>query len=208
MPYLDKEKRREYQKQYRLDNKEKKKKYSEHYHENYKDKISKKNKEWRENNKQKISEKKKEYRENNKKHIKEHNKEYYENNKKKIIKRISLYNNSKKTTNPLFKLSHNIRSLISNSIVRQGYKKESKTYRILGCTFEEFKLHLERQFVVGMNWDNQGKWHLDHIIPVSLAKDEEDMIKLNHYTNFQPLWAADNLLKGNKVIANTQIKLI
>ena len=59
-----------------------------------------------------------------------------------------------------------------------------------------------------MNWENQGEWHLDHIYPVSLAKDEQELIKLNHYTNFQPLWAADNLLKGNKVIANTQIKLV
>ena len=49
-----------------------------------------------------------------------------------------------------------------------------------------------------MNWDNAGKWHLDHIIPISSAKNEEDIIKLNHYTNFQPLWAIDNLTKGNR----------
>lgn len=51
-----------------------------------------------------------------------------------------------------------------------------------------------------MSLDNYGDWHLDHILPISLAENEEDVIKLNHYTNFQPLWAIDNFKKGNKVI--------
>jgi hypothetical protein len=59
-----------------------------------------------------------------------------------------------------------------------------------------------------MNWDNRKDWHLDHIYPVSLAKDEQELIKLNHYTNFQPLWAIENMSKGNKIIVNNQIKLI
>ena len=51
-----------------------------------------------------------------------------------------------------------------------------------------------------MSWENAGQWHYDHIYPVSLAKDEEELIRLNHYTNFQPLWAEDNLRKGSKII--------
>ena len=81
-----------------------------------------------------------------------------------------------------------------------SYHKNSKTKEILGCSFEKFKVHLEKQFKDDMSWENQGKWHLDHIYPVSLAKDEEELIKLNHYTNFQPLWAFDNISKGNKII--------
>ena len=57
-----------------------------------------------------------------------------------------------------------------------------------------------------MTWENQGEWHFDHIIPISSAQTEEEVIKLNHYTNFQPLWAEDNLRKSNK-IEPTQIKL-
>lgn len=106
---------------------------------------------------------------------------------------------NRKLTNPLFKLSCNIRSLIGNSMRKNGYSKKSKTYEILGCSFEDFKIHLEQQFTEGMTWDNYGKWHLDHIYPISRATDEEHLIKLNHYTNFQPLWAEDNLRKSNKI---------
>lgn len=49
-----------------------------------------------------------------------------------------------------------------------------------------------------MSWDNYGRWHLDHIKPISLAKDEDEVYNLNHYTNFQPLWMLDNLKKSNK----------
>jgi hypothetical protein len=48
-------------------------------------------------------------------------------------------------------------------------------------------------------WNNHGTyWHLDHIIPISWAKSEEEVYKLNHYTNFQPLSAFENLAKNNR----------
>ena len=92
-----------------------------------------------------------------------------------------------------------VRGVVYSGIKRQGWKKEGKTQEILGCDFETFKHHIEKQFVEGISWDNQGKWHLDHIYPVSLARDEQHLIELNHYTNFQPLWAKDNSRKGNKL---------
>jgi hypothetical protein len=79
-----------------------------------------------------------------------------------------------------------------------GYTKSSKTYEILGCSYEEFKVYIESQFVEGMSWDNRSEWHLDHKIPVSYGMDEMEIIALNHYSNFQPLWAVDNLSKGNR----------
>jgi hypothetical protein len=51
-----------------------------------------------------------------------------------------------------------------------------------------------------MNWSNRNLWHIDHIIPLASAKTEEEMIKLCHYTNLQPLWAIENMSKGSKII--------
>ena len=98
----------------------------------------------------------------------------------------------------MFKLKINIRGLIGVSIKNQGYTKKSKTSIILGVSFEEFKIHIENLFQEGMTWENHGEWHLDHRIPISWGENEEEVIKLNHYLNFQPLWAEDNMIKGNR----------
>jgi hypothetical protein len=144
----------------------------------------------------------------NKEIIKEKNNIRYQKNKIEIIKQHNIYLTNKRKYNPLFKLRCNISSRIQQSLKRNGYTKNSKTNQILGCSFEEFKQYLQIQFIKGMTWENFGEWHLDHIYPVSLAKDEEELIRLNHYTNFQPLWAKDNLQKGNKIINNKQLKLL
>jgi hypothetical protein len=171
------------------------KKYNKEYKTNNIDKVIISQKKWVLNNLEKIKEYKKEYFIINKEKISKLHKEYHFKNKDKLNK---IYV-ERKNNNPLLKLKCNTRNLIGISIKRQGYSKKSKTFNILGCSFDEFKAHLEKQFTEGMNWENQGQWHMDHIYPVSLAKNEEELIKLNHYTNFQPLWAIDNLKKGNKI---------
>jgi hypothetical protein len=50
-----------------------------------------------------------------------------------------------------------------------------------------------------MSWDNYGEWHIDHIIPLSFAKNEDEIMKLCHYTNLQPLNGIDNIRKSNKI---------
>ena len=109
-----------------------------------------------------------------------------------------MYIINRKKIDPLFKLKINIRGLIGISIKNQGYTKKSKTSDILCISFEDFKLHIESMFQENMSWENHGEWHLDHKIPISWGETEEEVIKLNHYTNFQPLWAIDNLIKGNR----------
>lgn len=94
----------------------------------------------------------------------------------------------------------NIRSLVKSAIKRKGYKKNSKTFDILGCEYETFKAYFESLFKPGMTWENHGAWHIDHIYPVSKARDEQHLLQLNHYTNLQPLWADENWDKGNKII--------
>jgi hypothetical protein len=111
-----------------------------------------------------------------------------------------IYKRNRMATDVNFRMRCNIRSLIKTAIKRKGYKKNSKTFDILGCDYEAFKAYFEPLFKPGMTWENHGAWHIDHIYPVSRATDEKHLIELNHYTNLQPLWAGENFSKGIKII--------
>jgi hypothetical protein len=78
--------------------------------------------------------------------------------------------------------------------------KRNKTFDIVGCTPQELKEHLESQFKDGMSWENRNEWHIDHIIPLCSATTEDELYKLCHYTNLQPLWATENIKKGGKIL--------
>jgi len=81
--------------------------------------------------------------------------------------------------------------------------KNNKSFKIIGCSPNFLKNYIEKQFTDGMSWENYGLygWHVDHIIPLSSAKTEEEVYELCHYTNLQPLWAEDNLKKGVKILS-------
>jgi 5-methylcytosine-specific restriction endonuclease McrA len=77
------------------------------------------------------------------------------------------------------------------------------TVEYLGCTITQLREHLEAKFQEGMTWENYGQWHVDHIIPLRYreGKDEpslDEIIQRLHWTNCQPLWAKDNIAKGNR----------
>jgi hypothetical protein len=104
----------------------------------------------------------------------------------------------KRLEKPDYAISHRISCLIRATLKNVGQKKQSRTFQILGCSPLDFKQHIESQFLPGMSWENRSEWHLDHIIPVSLGKTKEQILKLNHYTNLRPLWAKENIRKSNK----------
>lgn len=108
----------------------------------------------------------------------------------------------KRKNDPFFLIKDRARGLIYDSLRRYGYKKGSRTEKIIGISFLEFKSYIESKFLEGMCWEKRGEWHIDHIVPLSTAKNEDDVIKLCHYTNLQPLWAKDNLKKGSKIIVD------
>ena len=188
---LYRDKNKEYFKNYRIVNKDNKSELNKKYYILNKEFINERNKVWRENNKDKI----KEYKKSDKKYNKKYNAEYH----KEYIKE---YFNKRLKEDSNFKFKHNVRNLISQSFKRNNnfFNKNSKSEEILGCTLNEFRSYIESKFTEGMNFENYGKWHLDHIIPLASVITEEDIIKLNHYTNFQPLWAFDNLSKGSKIL--------
>lgn len=122
----------------------------------------------------------------------------YEIFKEKSRASLKEYRKNRCERDAVFKLSIKMRGFVRDAINRRGYGKNSKTEKIIGCSFSEFREYLESQFDSKMNWDNFGEWHMDHILPISAAKTEAEVIALNHYTNFQPLWAADNMAKHDK----------
>lgn len=111
----------------------------------------------------------------------------------------SVYKRLKQQSDPLFKLRSNIGTLIANSLSKNGYTKSDTTVNILGCSVEEFKNYLESQFTLGMSWDNRNEWHIDHIVPISYACSEEEILLLNHYSNLRPLWSTANQAKASKL---------
>ncbi len=125
------------------------------------------------------------------------NKVYYEKNKTLIIKNLKI----KRQTDYFFRLKNNIRSRLIQFLSSHKLHKDNKTFDIIGCSPEFLKDYLENKFIDGMSWELVGKFiHIDHIIPLSSAKTEEEIYKLCHYTNLQPLWAEDNLRKGDKIL--------
>jgi hypothetical protein len=183
--------------------------------------VSERKKKWRNNNKEKIKnhyqetkqttlDYQKKYREENLAKIKERKKNYYNINKKEILDKIkiyrkntknirNIYESKKKKNDPIYSLLCGMRSRLCNYLKMCDVTKKNKTFEIVGCTPKFLKEHLETKFVDSMNWDNRSEWHIDHIIPLSSAKTEDELYKLCHYTNLQPLWAKDNLKKSNKV---------
>ena len=158
-------------------------------------------KQYRDDNSEDIKKDKKKYYDDNKEKYQKIGNDYYANNKEKCINNVKKRTLERLKTDPQFKLTYNIRTLIRNAFAKEYTPKAKKTTEILGCTFEEFKKHLENKFAPEMNWENQGSyWVMDHITPVSLAKTEQELILLNHYTNFQPLTKEANRAKSDTVL--------
>lgn len=203
------EENKEYLKQWHEENKEKRKEYKKQYYEENKEKINQQSKQYREENKDKKKEYLKQWRKENKEKIKEYDKQYREKNKEYYKNYGKKWKKNKRKTDPIFKFKHNVRILISGSFKRckNNYTKKLSSEQILGCDIDFFRKYIESKFTKGMTFDNHGEWHLDHIIPLATAETEDDVIRLNHYTNFQPLWAEDNISKGGRINEPTQIVL-
>lgn len=168
---------------------------SKKYSEKNKGKIKEYRKIYREKNKEKISDQAKEYNKKWSKNNLEYQKNYREINHENIKLKRNKREKERKSEDLIYNLKTTISRSFRQSFKRNGYTKNSRTHDILGCSFEELKVHLENKFESWMNWDNRGLyngelnygWDIDHIIPLSTAKTEEDIKKLNHYTNLQPL---------------------
>ena len=203
---------KKYRADYYEENKEHKLSYQKEYRENNQEIIKKKNKKYNSSNYEKTREYKQRYYIENKSEILEKQKEYiertlperkkyrrkhFEENREKIYEYV--YN--RKKTDPAFKLKCQVRNMLWESFNRKSKWKKIKGQEILGCDLDFFIEYLKKTYIDNYKeeWDGIEEVHIDHIIPLSTAKTEEEIIKLCHYTNLQLLRGEDNLKKSNKL---------
>ena len=221
-----------YHKKYREENKGKIAAYSKKYREENKEEIAAKKKKWQDENKENIAAQRKKYREQNKEKIAAIQKKYYRDNKENILASVKKhYGDNKEEIAAYHKKyreenkgkinaqqrerysndpDYKMKMILSRSTRRalNGEMKASPTRELLGCTFKQARAHIKKQFKPGMNWDNwkHDGWHVDHIIPLASfdMSDPDQQRRANHYTNLQPMWAAENMSKSDSIPDNHQ----
>ena len=152
-------------------------------------------KEYYKNNREKLIKNAKAYSFKNKEKVVKYRKDYFQKNKDELWRKLKIKINS----DSILKLSYNIRNLICVSIRKQGYTKNTKTFNILKCDYDFFMQWLNGLASNGHTYGIEDL-HLDHVIPISLAETEEEILLLSHYSNFQLLSADENMAKGNRYV--------
>ena len=165
--------------------KDEKDSYHKAYRSRHKEEISCYHKLWREANKESRA---------------EYNKSWYAVNRKTLIKKAVDYRRKRLKEDSSFRVVSNLHRRVLLAL--HGKDKSSKTLELLGCSVYKLKLHLAARFQGGMSWDNYGEWHVDHVLPCASfdLTDSEQQKQCFHYTNLQPLWAEDNLKKGDSIL--------
>lgn len=194
-------------KQWYQENKERIKAKQKERYELKKESIKQTQKEYYEKNKKVLVEKQKKYAKTNEQKIKdyqkEYSKEYRQKNKIELLDKAKKYNKEKRKNDPLFRLKAITRTYLSTTLKEHNIKKVSSTEFMLGCSMEFYFNYIESLFEPWMNWENYGNWNgiprelnvawdIDHIIPLSTAKNVDELIKLFHYTNTKPLCGYTN----------------
>jgi hypothetical protein len=164
--------------------------------------LIEKSQSYKNKNKEKVLSSYSRYRVANKEKMKLARYDYKLKNKEKISKYRTYYSNKRRKESNVIRLSENIRRRINFFISLKKITKKCKTFDIVGCLPDFLKRYLENKFSEGMSWDNYGYygWHIDHIIPLCSAKTEDEVLKLCHYSNLQPLWCDDNFKKGGRLV--------
>lgn len=155
------------------------------------------------------------YKEKDRDKYRKSNRTYYKNRteqqKERTRERARINQKKRRETDPVFKMAQDMRNRVKGLFRERGFRKNSKTEEILGISFSGFKDYIESLFEPWVNWENRGglnitaadigkKWDLEHSIPLSSAKTEEDLLNLCHYTNIRPMCSYTNRhIKGDKL---------
>lgn len=136
-------------------------------------------KKWQDNNKDKSREATLDWQGRNKDKIRDYNKQYW---------------SDKRARDPLFQLKDQLRKNISASIKHNGWEKESKTTKLLGAEYDEVFTYFNKLWQEKYNepFKTDALYEIHHIVHCQTANTEEELIKLQHYTNLQPLTPEDH----------------
>lgn len=212
---MTKEEKNAYQREWTRKNRDKKRAQDKKYREENREKVKATHKAWRDKNREKINAQARErYKENpqaqkerkdryiasRSEQVKEANRRYRQKNKQARTD----YERIKRQTDPVYRFRTSFRCLIGSYLRKKGYTGGKKVWEVVGCDFETFLEYIQNQFEEGMTLDNYGHgkgcWNIDHIIPICTAKTDEDIERLNHYTNLRPMWSKDNYKKSKKIL--------
>jgi hypothetical protein len=117
--------------------------------------------------------------------------------KRRSIERASV--SRRRSANPSVKLAALARTRIYQAL--KGAARSASLKDLIGCSVDDLKLHLQSKFREGMAWNNYGPvWHVDHIKPCDSfdLTNPDEQRKCFNFTNLQPLFAFDNISKGNR----------
>lgn len=168
-------------------------------------------KEWYSRNTKKVSDKNKKWAAANREKLRLRSRKWFSDNPEKRViysknwrlshpEYMPSYCKKRRASDPEYSLYVRTSNHLGKALrMADGAHKSKRTESILGCSFSSFKLHLENQFLPGMSFENRSAWHIDHIVPCSLAEGAEEIESMFHFSNLRPMWAQDNRLKSNKL---------
>lgn len=186
-----------YGKLYRVKFRDVKSQSDKNYREKNKEALKIKQKEYALKNRERICDRAKKWQRDNPEAFKARRNKWTAENKDRVNDYKKQWMREKRETDPCFYLTQIVMAQVNKALFARGGNKPKRTSEYIGCDWDALLIHIERQFTDGMSWDNRGEWHVDHIIPLATANTVEDVIPLLHFTNLRPLWAKDNLEKGD-----------
>ena len=156
------------------------------------------NKKWQQNNRDKNNAKSRKYAQNNREKVRASVRKSQKRPEFKKRRR------ERRKTDPHYRLRRNLSSRLWKAL--NGLNKSAGTMKLVGCSIPHLMDHLEKQFLPGMTWENYGPWHVDHMMPCASFDliDPEQQRRCFHYTNLQPMWGKENIIKRDKVIYNRE----
>lgn len=177
--------------------------HNKEYYTKNREKVIDGSRKWQRENKDKVNAKNKRWRELHP----EYKNPWGENNQDYYTAYFKQYNQQ-----PNIKINHRMRVYIGRILRSKKEHKNGRSWtKLVGYTSMELIMHLESKFQPGMNWENHGEWHIDHIIPVSAfnfeTPDDIDFKRCWALKNLRPLWGDENMKKGAKLLKPFQPSL-